>query len=352
MNSKIPEGGKILLPAFFPVLVGAALSVGLSRSGFLGFLFLLPLGVNAFCFNAASSRLCAFFAVLGNGIFALWAGVFLHLPFAAAAPDLVYFSVNVLGFAWVVAPPSRLPVFFRPRAAYRLAVSSAAGALAFLACASGTGSGVPAMIRSQAEIFMSLYNASVGADVVEQSLSSQYISVDNIVAVIEAVGLRGGVVFSCMLLLFISRQLSLVIARIARRPCPDGGLAGFHTSSRQIWVLSFSLAGVLVFRLLGAGLFAQTAAFLAELASWNILLICVMLYLAQGGAILAYWYSRRVMPPLFRFFLNLLLIIVIFSPGINMVLLAVLALLGIAENWIPFRVSGTNGSPPTPGSGE
>ncbi|MDR1128283.1 MAG: hypothetical protein LBL20_03140 [Treponema sp.] len=257
--------------------------------------------------------------------------------------------MNVLGFAWVAAPPSW---FFRPRAAYRLAASSAAGALAFLACASGAGSGVPAMIRSQAEIFMSLYNASVGADVVEQSLSAQYISVDNIAAVIEAVGLRGGVVFSCMLLLFISRQLSLVIARIARRPCPDGGLGGFHASSRQIWVLSFSLAGVLVSRLLGAGPFARTAVFFAELASWNILIICVMLYLAQGGAILAYWYSRRAMPPLFRFFLNLLLIIVIFSPGINVALLAVLALLGIAENWIPFRVSGTNGSPPTPGSGE
>ncbi|MDR0452765.1 MAG: hypothetical protein LBH15_06950, partial [Treponema sp.] len=210
----------------------------------MNFLFLLPIGLNAFCFNAASSRLCAVFAVLGNGLFALWTVVFLRFPFVAAIPDLVYFSVVVLGFAWVAAPPSRLPVFLRPRAAYRLAAASVAGALAFLAYASGAGGGIPAALRSQAELFVSLYNASLGADVVERSLSSQYVNVDNVVAVIEAAALRGGAVFSCMLLLFVSRQLSLAVARIARRPCPAGGLAVFRVSSRQIWVLSFSLAAV------------------------------------------------------------------------------------------------------------
>jgi hypothetical protein len=352
LDSRIPEGGKVRFPAFLPALAGAAVSVGLSRSGFFGFLFLLPLGVNAFCFSPASSRLCAFFAVLGNGLFALWAGVFLRLPSAAVIPDLVYFTVVIAGFTWVAAPSSRLPAFLRPRAAYRLVASSVAGALAFLVCASGTDSGVLAMIRSQAELFVSLYSASAGADVVEQSLSAQYISVDNIVAVIKAAGLRGGVVSSCMLLLFVSRQLSFGIARIARKPCPDGGLIGFRTSSRQIWALSFSLAGVLASLALGAGPFARNAAFFAEIASWNVLVICVMLYLVQGGAILLYWYSRWVMPPFFRFFLNLLLIIVVFSPGLNVVLLAVLILLGIAENWIPLRVSGTNGSSSTPGVGE
>jgi hypothetical protein len=113
-------------------------------------------------------------------------------------------------------------------------------------------------------------------------------------------------------------------------------------------VLSFSLAAVLGSSILGA----RTAGLVAEIVSWNVLVICVMLYLAQGGAILMYWYSRRAMPVFFRFFLNLLLVIVIFSPGINAVFLAVLALLGIAENWIPFRVPKTNGSSSTPGIGE
>ncbi|MDR2784452.1 MAG: hypothetical protein LBB83_00905 [Treponema sp.] len=335
-------------------MIGAAVSVGLNRSGFLGFLFLLPFGVNAFCFSAASSWLCAFFAIAGNGIFVLWAGVFLHLPFGVLIPDMVYFSVIVLGFTWVVAPPSRFPAFLRPGAACRLVLSSVAGALAlaFLAYTSGTETGFFAMFRSQAELFVSLYNTSIGADVVEQSLSGQYVNVDNVMAVIKAVSLRGGAVFSCMLLFFVSRQFSLLIARIARRPVPGGNFTGFHASSRQIWVLSFSLAAVLAGRVWGERSFAQTAALPVEIVSWNVLVICVMMYLVQGGAILVYWYSRWVIPPLFRFLLNFLFIIVIFSPGINVVFLAALILLGIAENWLPLRVSGTNGSSSTPGSGE
>jgi hypothetical protein len=353
LNSKIPGDGKPGFPALFPALIGAAVSVGLNRSGFLGFLFLLPFGINAFCFGRASSWLCAFFAVVGNGLFALWAGFFLHLPFNALIPDVVYFSVVVFGFTWIVVPPSRFPAPFRLRTAYRIVVSSIAGALAlaFLACTSGAGTGLLAMFRSQAELFVSLYNASIGADVVEQSLSGQYVNVDNVLAVIKAASLRGGAVFSCMLLFFVSRQFSLFIARVARRPVPAGNFTGFRTSSRQIWVLSFSLAAVLAGRLLGGRSFAR-AVLLVEIVSWNILVICVILYLAQGGAILTYWYSRWVIPPLFKFLLNFLFIIVIFSPGINAVFLAALILLGIAENWLPLRVSGTNGSSPTPGSGE
>jgi hypothetical protein len=354
LNSKTPGDGKPGYPVLFPALVGAVVSVGLNRSGFLGFLFLLPFGVSAFCFNAASSWLCAFFAVAGNGLFALWAGFFLHLPFNTLVPDMLYFSVVVFGFTWIVAPPSRFPALSKPRTAYRLVVSSVAGALVLiiLAHVSGTETGLLAMLRSQAELFVSLYNTSVGADVVEQSLSGQYVNVDNILAVIKAVSLRGGAIFSCMLLFFVSRQFSLLIARIARRPFPAGNLTGFRTSSRQIWVLSFSLAAVLAGSVLGRQPFAQTPALLLEIASWNTLVICVMLYLAQGGAILMHWYSRWIVPPFFRFILNFLFIIVIFSPGINAVFLAVLALLGIAENWVPFRVSGTNGSSSTPGNGE
>ncbi|MDR1419194.1 MAG: hypothetical protein LBI86_02350 [Treponema sp.] len=40
---------------------------------------------------------------------------------------------------------------------------------------------------------------------------------------------------------------------------------------------------------------------------------------------------------------------VILSPGINAFALALLALLGIAENWAPLRASGKSGSSPTPG---
>jgi hypothetical protein len=321
----------------------------------MGFLFLLPLGVSAFCFSAAASWLCAFFAIIGNGLFALWLGISLHLPVKALIPDLIYFTVIVVGFAWVVAPPAgRVSAFFRPRTVYRVVAASALGALAlaFPLYISGTETGFLTMLRTQAELFVSLYNTSTGADVVERSLSEQYVTVDYVIAVIKTVSLRGGALFSCMLLFVVSRQFSALIARFARRRYPNGNLVGFHTSSRQIWVLSFSLAAILAGLLLQTLPSAPAAVQIVEIAAWNVLVICVMLYLVQGGGVLMYWYTRFLMPPLLRLLLNLALIIVIFSPGINAVFLAGLVLLGIAENWVPFRVPKTNGSSSTPGSGE
>jgi hypothetical protein len=47
---------------------------------------------------------------------------------------------------------------------------------------------------------------------------------------------------------------------------------------------------------------------------------------------------------------NFLIILVIFSPGINALALAALVLLGIAENWLPLRALKTDGPASTPGS--
>jgi hypothetical protein len=85
-----------------------------------------------------------------------------------------------------------------------------------------------------------------------------------------------------------------------------------------------------------------------EIAGWNILTLCVILYLAQGGGIVVFFLAR--LPPGMRFALNVGIFVLILSPGVNVVLLGLLILLGIAENWAPFRASKLNGPPPTPGA--
>jgi hypothetical protein len=44
-----------------------------------------------------------------------------------------------------------------------------------------------------------------------------------------------------------------------------------------------------------------------------------------------------------------LVILLVFSPGINAAALGVLVLLGIAENWVPFRAPKPDGGSSTPG---
>jgi hypothetical protein len=105
--------------------------------------------------------------------------------------------------------------------------------------------------------------------------------------------------------------------------------------------LSFSLLAILLFRILNITVL--------ETVAWNVLVICVMLFLAQGGGVALFMMSRRMLPPVMRFLLNVLIIVLFFSPGINALVLGALVLLGIAENWVPFRASKLDGSSSTPG---
>jgi hypothetical protein len=86
-----------------------------------------------------------------------------------------------------------------------------------------------------------------------------------------------------------------------------------------------------------------------EIGAWNILTLCAILYLAQGAGILLYFLGRLAMPPFLRFLTHFLIILVLFSPKINVFALGALAFLGIAENWVPFRAL-SNGSSSTPGT--
>jgi uncharacterized protein YybS (DUF2232 family) len=101
------------------------------------------------------------------------------------------------------------------------------------------------------------------------------------------------------------------------------------------------LAGVLIARLAGF--------VIPELAAWTVLMVCAILFLAQGVGIVHFTLTKRPMPPPLRFICNVLIVVVVFSPGINTVALAGLILLGIAENWLPLRAPKRNGPASTPG---
>jgi hypothetical protein len=171
--------------------------------------------------------------------------------------------------------------------------------------------------------------------------------------------LRGGSLVSCVLLFFVCCQIILILARLSFRlfgknfQGKNSGetmfnginpLALFHVNPKVIWVFSSSLLLVVITKAMKFEI--------PEIILWNILVICSILYLAQGLGIMQFFLIK----PSFSHFLRMILVIafvfVLFSPFINAFLFGGLVLLGIAENWLPLRVSKQSGPPSTPEAGD
>jgi hypothetical protein len=281
--------------------------------------------------------------ILGNGVVSLILGFSRINNGQALIVDTVYFIVMTVVFVWIVAPPLKGPQFLKIQLVYRMFTGAILASLTF-----GLGiylsADMHARFRQQAQAAAAIYTSAAGSDVVQRSLLEQYLTADTILAVMSSVAVRGGLLVSCVLLFFISRQASLVVTWFVRRRRPDNSIAAFHAEPWHIWVLSFSLLAVL-----GGG---WGKIFFLEIAGWNVLMICSMLYLVQGTGITVFVLTRKELSAGFRILLHVGIVLVIISPGINVVALGGLILLGIAENWVPFRALKTNGPSSTPGTGE
>jgi hypothetical protein len=247
-----------------------------------------------------------------------------------------------LGFTWIMAEGTNRAVP-RIRTMYRFIVAALVGASMFLLIAyvSRNSTGFAALIRSQAELLSSVYISSSGADAARRSFLERILTPEKVMEAINVVALRGGALAAAFFMLFINRQAALSLAWIFRRRRCGQSLSGFHVPANAIWVLSLSLAIILLSKIIKAEIL--------EIAAWNILVLCAILFLAQGGGIAVFSLTRRPMPPMLRFLCNILIIVVILSPGINTAVLGLLILLGIAENWLPLRAPKQDGPASTPG---
>jgi hypothetical protein len=355
--------------AWLPLLVGAAASVALIRSGFLAFFFLCPLGLVAAACGGPSAWGAAILAAAGDLILSSLLLRHAGGKFGDALPGFAYFAVTIVSFLWIMAPPRSGPGIFRVRTACRFAGASVIVSLTLFltVLVPANRGGFSAFLRSQAEAISALFVSTAGADAARKALLEESASPGRIMEFIQSISLRGGAVASCMLLFFVNHQLALTGAGIAWRrrlaaaargreePAgaahageprrrPDtfrsaAGLRNFHLPGSVIWVLSFSILAVVL---------TEAAGFsVPGIVAWNVLVICGLMYLAQGTGIVLYFLARR--GPLMRLAMNILIVIMIFSPGINAFALGLLVLLGIAENWLPLRAPKTDGSAPTPG---
>jgi len=259
----------------------------------------------------------------------------------------LYFSMITSIFVLIYAPPPFLKA--RVTGLVRFIAGCCLGSALFVGVFYRImiSPGFSAYVSSVLDNLVSKYFFSP-SDVVQNALMAS-ITGDSIVELMKSLVLRGGGLASITLMFFISRQISLFFyrvssARMRGTRIPNvSSLAAFHVSPRLIWVLSFSLLFLVLTRIIKLEV--------PEIILWNVLVLCIILYFAQGSGILQFFLTKPSIPFFHRFLLTVLLFILVFSPVVNAVLLAGVILLGIAENWAPFRAPKQNGPPSTPEEG-
>jgi len=323
-----------------PVLVCAALCVAMIRTGFFSLFFLVPLGFCAAAFGPAAAWVSFIFAALGNAMLSI--GFSIHYGsgltgagLADAGLEVLFFTTLALGFVWIMAgnPPYMAPLMPRVRTAFRFIAASIAGSAALLGMISflGKNESFIEMARSQIEAVSSGLIASSAMDPGQQETMSRLLVPEKIIETIFSLSFRGGALVSIFFMFFICRQTSFVMARLITRKQENaaGDLIRFHAPKKSIWVFSFCL-----FVIVAGSIFSMKY---IEIAAWNILMICAILFLAQGGGIVLHYLARRPVSVPMRLFGTLLFVFLVFSPGINLAVIAALVILGIAENWLPLR---------------
>jgi hypothetical protein len=326
--ASVMSGGRIQLVR---VLVCAALCVAMVRVGLFSMLFLVPLGFSAVVYGAYVAWAAFAVAALGNLVLVAVLSLMGGLGLTWVGFEALYFGLNAAGFTWVMAgnPPW---AFGRPlpqvRTLYRFVVASAAGTVMLLATSRLLWDGGLSDLVPMIEPLVSAYiDSASGGDAVMRSSMELALNPERLVEMVASVVFRGGALISAVLLLFFSRQAAFVVARLFRRK--PGDLTGFFAPRRTLLILTVSLPAVLL-----AGSLSMAT---PEIVAWNVLVMCVVVFLAQGAGIVLFNLARRPLSILVKVLLGLLFAIVVFSPGLNLFALGVLLVLGIVENWLPMR---------------
>jgi hypothetical protein len=239
--------------------------------------------------------------------------------------EVLFFTVLALGFTWIMAGNL-------PRTAFRFIAASIAGSLVLLGMIYSIGKDEKfiALARSQIEAVSSGLIASSAADA---ETMERILVPEKIIETIFSISFRGGALVSMFFLFFMNRQAAFILARLImkKRENTNGDLIRFHAPRRSIWIFSLCLLVIVA-----SGVFSLKY---LNIAAWNVLVICAILFLAQGGGIVLHYLTRRPIPLFMRLLGILLFVFLVFSPGFNLIAIATLVLLGIAENWLPLRVS-------------
>jgi hypothetical protein len=232
--------------------------------------------------------------------------------------EALFLTAIFLGFAWIMGGKGL-------RTAYKFIIASSVCAVIFLIYINSPTSGFFELFSKTAE---ELFGAGDSEVQIKNPLFTQVFTPERLTEFANMFLLRGGALVSMLFLFFINRQMALAAVSMIKKQRMDHGLTVFYAPANTIWVFSASLATIVL-----------TSIFKVEILSilaWNVFTVCAIIYLAQGIGILTYWMMLR--SNIFRLIISVLIIVVLFSP-LNSFAIAALVLLGIIDNWRPFRIA-------------
>jgi len=302
------------------VLIGAISSVISYRTGNFFIFFLFPLALTAFLREIKAAWAAGIFAIALNIIVSLWFYMYRSADLFLLQWNALYYTAMVVIFSWINTP-----------------MSVSLGNIQFFGDVSGRmviGAVFCTLIFIPALLFM-IHDPVLRLFILEQleTFSSTGASIpdqEEFISGMVYYGLRGGILFSSLVFWWINRQFALIISRFFRQDIAN--LEGrrfliFQVPPAFIWIFSLSLGIVLLGRI---SLFE-----ILEITGWNILVISAILFFVQGSAVLLHLMLK--IPPLPRILICLGMVFMLFRPGANIAILGLLVILGIAENWVPFR---------------
>jgi hypothetical protein len=233
--------------------------------------------------------------------------------------EILYYTALFMGFAWIMGGDHL-------RGAYRFVLASAAVTVVFLIYINSSASPFFSSLNEMSQMLTQILN-SANDDPARRSLLQQIITPDRVQEVVNIFLLRGGALLSVSFVFFINRQVSLSVVSIIKRQRKGRGLMDFFAPPVTIWVLSGALAVILLTRMFRVQVL--------DIIAWNILVICAIIFFAQGAGILLHFLARRSY--VFRLISVGLVIMTILSPVLNMIVVSAILILGISENWLPLR---------------
>ena len=328
-----------------PAFIGAGLSLFFIKSGVLFLFFLVPFGVLAYRYDKTITWMSLFLAILGNAVVILTEAALKAVPLSSSVWDFLYFVIMATIFVWILHPPRG----FLPNlpGVARLVIGSSVGAMliSFLLFRMMASPGFLEFLDSWIAMFANVNRTDTVRFAILEALTPE-----GFLEIMKNVVLRGGSLVTCVFIFFICRQFGMILANLSILNKAGGNaerklnsMSSFHVVPELIWVFSLALALVVLTTVLKLKI--------PEIILWNVLILCVMLYLAQGLGILQFFLARPSTPGFLKFFLIVLLVVLMFSPVVNAIIFGGIFLLGIIENWVPFRAPKQNGPPSTPEAG-
>ena len=315
-----PAAGFLKTPSLAAILICAALSVVFMNFGLLSLFFLVPLGYAIIV--SGSVWLPVFATALVNILFKIAARAVFQNASDNLGAEIFFFTAMFICFAWVIGSEKYAHI----RTAYRFILMAVAATICFLGffMRGGRESIFETVVTEHAETLI-LIVSSATTDAARRALLEQSLTPELLVEMIRAIFLRGGIIASMFSLFFVSRHFAFLFIRLIKKQERKEGLAVFFAPRNTIWGLSCSLAVIFVSRFINADVF--------QIIAWNVLVICGILFMAQGGGIVMHLLANR---PYIRILVTVLFVFVLFSP-LSIFFVTGLVILGIIENWVPIR---------------